>query len=62
MLLGTGGLGFFVLFMLVLVGLPLHAGQCGLERCQFSRQWPDHDTGSNGLHGTSSKPFDGICF
>ena len=55
MLLGTGGLGFFVLFMLVLIGLPLHAGQCGLERCRFSRRRLDHDTGRTGLHGTRIK-------
>ena len=31
MLLGTGGLGIFVLCMLVFHGLPFHAVQCGLE-------------------------------
>ena len=31
MLLGTGGLGLFVLCMLVFHGLPFHAGQCRLE-------------------------------
>ena len=31
MLLGTGGLGIFVLCMLVFHGLPFHADQCGLE-------------------------------
>ena len=31
MLLGTGGLGRFLLCMLVLHGRPFHAGQCGLE-------------------------------
>ena len=31
MLLGSGGLGIFVLCMLVFHGLPFHADQCGLE-------------------------------